>query len=468
MKLKTYLEYIAEKKGLQLSLFPDIVPHEEPEPESPEEEFPFEEDFFEQYLTEMLDYGWEPLTITGYLHTLKGEEDTYILTNCVNVGEQWPGYRIAFGDAKVISDEDIKPTLGFFREIMKGEHNMRVIFTDEHGNEVQMEDIEVEDNVAVDTSGGNQIDLYAIVVPFKPFVYGWEDIMKKENWDRKNFPEGYKAEREEYKQKYKMVDGTPWILIDQEDLLKYFCRGDKYESQLLHGVDDYHSHYRPDAESVFRTLDKEALRALLSKTAESLGGVGQLLAEGGGAFSNAGIQDPEKAIEELASIMGGYQYGAKKEAGYRAMNLVQEALPDVIDDLRDAYADMEADDQARQDEEAIQDAFDDIVRDFLTFKKSERRISFGYGDKRSYHFYLYWVKLDSEMIDKVNKTQQTDGYPTAEETDCALDNIGSPADLIERYIDELGESYWELSPRLSEYGSVDSKEFSKIAIDLLK
>jgi hypothetical protein len=97
--------------------------------------------------------------------------------------------------------------------------------------------------------------------------------MKKERWDRKNFPEGYKAESEEYEHRYKMVDGTPWILIDQADLLGYFCSNDKYESQLLNGIDDYHSHYRPDAEIVFNAMSVCVISLPIAATRSRTGGL---------------------------------------------------------------------------------------------------------------------------------------------------------------------------------------------------
>ena len=75
--LKRYTDFINEaKKGLQMSHFPEIVPHEPPDPEAPTDPTAsaIDQDLLREYLLEMTDQGWE-ITMESFLTRRKLTKD---------------------------------------------------------------------------------------------------------------------------------------------------------------------------------------------------------------------------------------------------------------------------------------------------------------------------------------------------------------------------------------------------------
>ena len=221
MRLHRYTDFINEaKKGLQMSLFPDIVPHEQPDPEAPTDPnaSAIDQDLLREYLVEMTDQGWE-ITMESFLtHGEKIE-----MTDVLLPGENNVVLEITFTNRE---DSEQSPSeILYALDNLADEAGYKTYYAPEDCPDEMKERDEIED---IDTLmlEGSAFQVYCISK--LPFVAKGEDIVEYYGWRLREYSGG---------PSYIIKDGDVWGRLDQIDLGHIILSDEDEESALIDGFD---------------------------------------------------------------------------------------------------------------------------------------------------------------------------------------------------------------------------------------
>ena len=436
MKLKRYIDFINEaKKGLQMSLFPDIVPHEQPEPEAPTgpNTDAIDKDLLMEYLIEMTDAGWN---IEFYDHIVKNspldgnvEGNDAEVTDVLLPGENRICLVTTFTNLED-SEAPIADTL-YALEGVVDEAGYVTYYCKEDNLDTLTKREDFEDFEG--SLMANEV-FHAVSISKKPFIAKARDIAEYYDWKVKEQSGG---------PSYVIKDDELWVRMDQIDLAHVMLSSEKEIDNLIDGFDYSNHDYDPDyfLDSVLADLDKQAQKVLFDKMVDILGLERlQDLIDDRTDLKTKGKSE-EQTMKDLFW---------REDAVFRVTNanhLLEVKL--ILKDLCSIYTDMVADSAEEQDNDTMQYEFDDLIKKYFTFEKSDEKVTFSSG-KDEWTTYIYHIKLTKDMLVWL----EDNGYGKS-------DFESSPEDVISYYFQRRYDT-WTLDIRKSE-GWVSTSKFSRVA-----
>lgn len=439
MRLHRYTDFVNEamKKGLQLSLFPDMVPHDQPEPEAPTEpnSSAIDQDLLREYLLEMSDVGWtmefdDCIAKNSPLENNISANDLE-LTDVLMPGENTICLLITFTneDQSQTSPAD---TLYALDNLADEAGYVTYYCKESRFDEIKKrEDFEDFDAFLLEEE-----IFQALCLSKKPFVAKGQDIADYYGWKLKEQSGG---------PSYVIKDDAVWARMDQIDLAHVVLSSDEEQDDLVDGFDydRYTFDYDPDyfMSSVLADLDTQAQKALFDKM------VGILGLEKLQDLIDSRTSLTTKGTSEDDTMKKLFRDDDMVFRVTQANHLLEVQL--ILGELCELYTDMVAQSAAEQDSETIQHEFDEIIEKYFTFEKSNERVTFEAPPKK-YTLYIYHIKITEEILDWLVK----DGCSKA-------DFESSPEEVISAYYYRRHET-WKLDIRKSE-GWVSTKEFSRAA-----
>lgn len=431
MKLYRYSDFVNEaKKGLQLSLFPEMVPHEEPEPEAPTSpEVDIDKDLIREYLVEMTDQGWfidmEDMILRG---------DT---TDVLLPGENRLCLRILF-----INEENVDESPSLTLEALDNLAN-------DAGCDLYYAPEGCPDEMKKREELGDEIDelmlegaaFEAFCVPKKPFDAKGQDLADYYGWKLREYSGG---------PSHIIKGGEVWARLDQIDVAHFILTREKEQTELIEGFDswlyelDYPSEYMT---SVIADLDTPARKVLFDKMVNTVNGLEKLQEL---IDKQTGLETKGLSEEETINKLFWKDNAIKKTIKINHLLIIDH----LFGELCQLYVDMLAESAMIQDDETMQNEFDEVVEKYFTYRKSDEKVTFDSGGKK-YTTYIYHIKMTKEMLEWL----EGDGCTKADfET-----GLG---DIISNYYYRRYET-WELDIRRSE-GWVNSKDFSRRAEKIME
>lgn len=428
--IKRYLEFIKESK--QLSLFPM---EEVMRPVVEEKTYRLDDDKIEEIFIEMKDSGYTIQVERGFV------EKQY----------RYGGYRDVFGQ-KLVKGK-IRPAywINIYAKNPSNDDFTDVVLTaidyfEENGYKVSLDG----------DRGVINVDELLIAGGF--FLKGIKNDNigifvsdeKEIEFDVKELCEYYEWLSD--KDKDTFIEGDDiYITIDMEDLSDLLLGDDDYKKQLLDGMMDdryYDSYeYYPDIISLFTYYLNSVNKVLTIKA---------LIKEYGGLkeFLKKADNDELEGLTEDEVI----QYLINERFFRTLDNLCKGS--DLIDDIKQTYADYAANNLQNEHYEELVNEFDNIVGDKLTYTKYDKEVEVkktfttpdGKSETRTYPEVqtFYKIKYDNEWIEDFDY-------------DFLVDE--SLYDIFREYCSRnLGN--FELKPHFSDYPNVDWKKFNK-SVDLI-
>jgi len=431
MKIYRYTDFINEKKGLQLSLFPDIVPHDEPEPETPTSpEVNIDKDLIREYLLEMTDMGWfigmEDLLLRGDNITdvlLPGENKICLKILFINEEKSEESPALILEALDNIAN-DAGCDLYYAPEGCADEMKKR----DELGDEI--------DNLMLE---GDAFEAFCI--PKKSFDAKGQDLVDYYDWKLREYSGG---------PSHIIKDGDVWARLDQIDVAHIILSSEKEQTELIEGFDswlyelDYPSEYMT---SVIADLDTPARKVLFDKMVNTVNGLEKLQEL---IDKQTGLETKGLSEEETINKLFWKDNAIKKTIKINHLLKIDH----LFGELCQLYIDMLAESAMIQDDETMQNEFDDVVGKYFTYMKSDEKITFD-SNGRKYTTYIYHIKITKEMLEWL----EGDGYTKAD-FENTFDVIISDY-YYRRY------NTWTLDIRRSD-GWVSSKDFSRRAEKIME
>lgn len=424
MKLKKYLQFIKESKEVESLNF-----------------WKLDEDEIREYLVELTDANYLVTVTFGFLGTEKtyvrnkGYEEEEVFTEKVLSGEKInPAYWIQIEHSRHSTKEDLTHALKFAVDIISDTADAECRLQDD-GGVLDINPIEVKDGLFVD--GDLEAEKYIAI-----FAIQKESVQLSEK-DLSEFY-GWSFDFEK--------DGKMWIEVDLEDLSDYLLsRNSSYKDYLVKGQeamwDNYDiSDYYPDIISLFQyTLNKDNCKLLVQSIIKELGGYKQAINFIGDECSNEVYEGvKEMSEEELVN----YLLEERFKSTIKDIGLNTEVMMEV----RDTVANWEMSAHCDDNYEEIIHEFDKIVSDEVGyFNKIEKEVTKYYqtkdGEKKEYKTDVtyYQIPHDNKWIEEMDSE----------------DIYGKHLfDIFKEWI-ENGDHRYELNPRFSDYGNVDSKKMNE-------
>ena len=192
MRIHRYTDFINEaKKGLQMSLFPDLVPHEQPDPEAPTDPnaSAIDQELLREYLIEMTDQGWE-IEMESFL--TRGDEsleitrpEYYEMSDVLLPGENYVVLRITFINEQ---DSEQSPSeILYALDNIADEAGYKTYYAPEGCPDEMKERDEIED---IDTLMLEGSEFQAYCISKLPFVAKGEDIVEYYGWRLREYSGG--------------------------------------------------------------------------------------------------------------------------------------------------------------------------------------------------------------------------------------------------------------------------------------
>ena len=445
MRLHRYTDFINEaKKGLQMSLFPDIVPHEQPDPEAPTDPTAsaIDQDLLREYLLEMTDQGWE-ITMESFLTRRKLTKDErdfhhqeyYEMSDVLLPGENNVVLEITFTNRE---DSEQSPSeILYTLDNLADEAGYKTYYAPEDCPDEMKERDEIED---IDTLmlEGSAFQVYCISK--LPFVAKGEDIVEYYGWRLREYSGG---------PSYIIKDGDVWGRLDQIDLGHIILSDEDEESALIDGFDYSNHDYDPDhyIDSVLADLNPEAKNLLFQKMVKAIGGLEKLqdLIDSRTDLNTKGMSE-EETWKKIYW---------REDAVQKLVNTNQLlAIKVLLNELCEVYTDMLADSAEEEDSETMQNEFDELMDKYFTYTKSNEKVTFE-ASKNTYTTYIYHVRITKKILEWL----KYDGCTKA-------DFETSTEEIISNYYYRRYEQ-WRIDMTRNE-GWVSSAKFSKRAIEIMQ
>ena len=440
MRLHRYTDFINEaKKGLQMSLFPDIVPHEQPDPEAPTDPnaSAIDQDLLREYLVEMTDQGWE-IEMKSFL--TRGDEslaEYYEMSDLLLPGENNVVLEITFTN----EDSEQSPSeILYALDNLADEAGYKSYYAPEDCPDEMKERDEIED---IDTLMLEGSAFQAYCISKLPFVAKGEDIVEYYGWRLREYSGG---------PSYIIKDGDVWGRLDQIDLGHIILSDENEESALIDGF-DYSNHdydlynFEVYIQSVLADLNPDAEKLLFEKMIKTIGGLDKL----------------QDLIDSRTNLK---TKGMSEVETWKKLYLSEDAVQRIVStnhllaikvllyELCEVYTDMLADSAAEQDSETMQNEFDELMDKYFTYIKSNEKVTFE-ASKNTYTTYIYHVRITKEILEWL----KYDGCTKA-------DFETSTEEIISNYYYRRYEQ-WRIDMTRNE-GWVSSARFSKRAIEIMQ
>jgi hypothetical protein len=438
MRLYRYTDFINEaKKGLQMSLFPDLVPHEQPDPEAPTEPTAsaIDQDLLREYLIEMTDQGWE-IEMESFL--TRGDEslvEYYEMSDLLLPGENNVVLQITFTN---MEDSELSPSeILYVLDNLADEAGYKTYYAPDGCPDEMKERDEIED---IDTLMLEGSAFQAYCISKLPFVAKGEDIVEYYGWRLREYSGG---------PSYIIKDGDVWGRLDQIDLAHIILNDENEETELIDGFDYSNHDYDPNdyIQSVLADLNPEAEKLLFEKMIKTIGGLDKL----------------QDLIDSRTNLK---TKGMSEEETWKKLYWSEDAVQRIVStnhllaikvllyELCEVYTDMLADSAAEQDSETMQNEFDEVMDKYFTYTKSDEKVTFD-ASKNTYTTYIYHIRITKEILEWL----KYDGCTKA-------DIETSVEEIISNYYYRRYET-WKLDITKSE-GWVSSARFSKRAIEIMQ
>ena len=269
-----------------------------------------------------------------------------------------------------------------------------------------------------------------------------------------------------YEWEYDHVDdkGNIYTDIELEDMADVLLnRNDNYKEILANGMQDMWDHYEssnyiPDDTSFFQyTLDKENEKLMVKAIIKEMGGLEEAKYHIENEADDEVIEATKNMSEdELIEFL-------LKERFYDTLKQISNDS-EIKQEIKNVAADWEMGAHVDDNYESILSEFDNIVGEEFDFKKIKKEIEKSYtypatdseGNKSTKtHKYkeqvtYYRLPFDEKWLDVVKDWEYDD----------MKRHINSLGDLVSEY---SGQEYFNytMNPRISDWGSVDSKELNK-------
>jgi hypothetical protein len=402
-----------------------------------------DEDDIRDFLLDLSDDGYNIIVNFGFLEESENYKgDKFIsYTEVIKPDESMrPAYWIDIYKSR-ISNDDLTDSLLFAWDIIKERIDGDLYLHDEDGT-IDINDIEIKGGFFI---GRNKEESE------KSEAYGHISIFAVQ---KNEFDFTQKEIADYYGWKYDKVSdkGTIFTHIDLEEMAdQMLSRNSNYKEALVKGTeymwDYYESHYyTPDTQSLFQyTLDKENETLLVKSIIKEAGGLEEIKRHIGDECDDE-IYDNIKDIDEEDLI----KYLLKERFYSTIKQLVVSS--DIYSEITQTVADWEMSAHVDANLDEIESEFDDIVEKEFEFTKIRKEVTKKYKSKDS----------EGNTIDKEYQTEVTfyeipfdgkwiEGYDSSD--------LSRTEDIYDLFREYCGKSYftYEMNPRISDSGNVDSK-----------
>ena len=248
-----------------------------------------------------------------------------------------------------------------------------------------------------------------------------------------------------------------YVHVSLEDMADYILSSkSRWEKTLVQGEEalwDHYdiSHYYPDINSLFQyTLDKENANLLIKSMIKEAGGLDDIKRHIADECDNS-VWDKVKEMSELELI----DYLLKERFNNTLKQLVKNS--EIFGDINQTVADWELGAHVHDNYREILSEFDSCVSDEFKFTKFEKEVEKSWKAKSAdgnevIHKYteeetFYRIQFDNKWIEDTNDERDDDQF------------YGLTLRSIFREYCETLERY-DLNPRFSDYGDVDSKKMN--------
>ena len=249
------------------------------------------------------------------------------------------------------------------------------------------------------------------------------------------------------------TEGSIYVHVDLEDMANYILSSkSQWEKTLVAGEEDlwdYYdiSSYYPDINSLFQyTLDKENGNLLIKSMIEEAGGLEDIKRHIGDECDNL-VYDKVKEMSEEELI----DYLLKERYKNTIKQLGRNS--EIWSDINQTVADFELGAHVHDNYEELLSEFDRCVGDEFNFTKFKKEV------ERS------WKSKDAEGNEVIHKYTKEETFYRIQFDNKWIEEFDSE-DLFKFNLDGIFREYcgnlerYELKPRFSDYGHVDSKKMN--------
>jgi hypothetical protein len=434
MKLKKYLQFIKE------SLKDDI---------EEKKLWKLTEEDIKEYMLEITDAGYDIYIEFGFCNKIKqgyyknGDwlyKEKEIFDKKLKSGEAIPSYWIQIQKGiKKISNDDVTSTFQFACSIISEEGNTEISVQDDEGglgdpekivikgglfytndwSKSEPELLETEEYIAIFAKGKESFE-----VKDKDLVeyYNWSDVIVKDN---------------SVYTEISLEDLSNLILSRKSDYKDILVKGEEAMYDNYFGSD-----YQPDTPSMFQyNLNKENGALLIKAMIKELGGLENFISECNNEYLEG--KSEEEVIEYLL-----------KERFYDTLKKLCKDS-EVCQEVKQTIGDWNMHAHIDEEYKNVINEFDRIVSKELKFSKEDKEVKKYYTTKdaegnqvrREYEDIVtfYIIPYNNDWIGEKDEDDLKD------------------KSLYEIFMDWLSEQNlnYDMNPRLSDYGDVDSKSLNK-------
>jgi hypothetical protein len=401
-----------------------------------------DEDDIRDYLLDLTDEGHSVIVNFGFLEeseNYKGEK-TISYTEIVKPGEDIrPAYWIDIYKSRR-SKEDLTDSLLFAWDIIKEKIDGELYLHDEDGT-IDINDIIVKDGEFFIEKGEllaeGHISFFAIQK--EPLEFTQKQVADYYGW--------------EYDKVSK--SGTIFTHIDLEEMADQMLdRNSNYKDSLVKGIehmwDYYESHYYiPDIQSLFQyELNKENEILLLKAMIKEVGGLEDFINHIGDECDDDVYNDVKNMKEdELINYL-------LKERFYNSINQLS-IESNIYSEITQTVADWSMSAHVDTNHDEIVSEFDQIVGKEFEFDKIRKEVNKSYTTKdKDGNNKVVEYKEEVDFYEIPFDPKWMEGYDSND-----LFRVENIYDMFREY---CGKEYfrYNLNPRISDYGSVDSKELN--------
>jgi len=249
------------------------------------------------------------------------------------------------------------------------------------------------------------------------------------------------------------TEGSIYVHVDLEDMANYILSSkSQWEKTLVAGEEDlwnYYdiSSYYPDIDSLFQyTLDKENGNLLIKSMIEEAGGLEDIKRHIGDECDND-VYDKVKEMSEEELI----DYLLKERYKNTIKQLGRNS--EIWSDINQTVADFELGAHVHDNYEELLSEFDRCVGDEFNFTKFKKEIE------------KSWKSKDAEGNEVIHKYTKEETFYRIQFDNKWIEEFDSE-DLFKFNLDGIFREYcgnlerYELKPRFSDYGHVDSKKMN--------
>lgn len=432
MKLKKYLEFIKESIDID-----DV--------------FEFSEDDFLEYFLTLKDEGWLIRVDSGFvkeidIHDYRGSKYNTIegFTELVLPGKEVEkAYFIDIFKNKGVTNEDLTDSLLFAYDIIKdvtGAREIKVIGDD---GPVDINDVIVKGGIFIgkDLNIEEQIEINNIsffIKTGKKVEFKEIDVAKYYEWEYDNSDE----------------KGNIYTHVELEDMADWMLsKNSGYKDSLVKGIEymwDYydHSNYIPDTQSLFQyTLNKENEVLLIKSMIKESGGLEEFINHIGDECSDEVYDNvKEKSEEEVIEYL-------LKERFYSSIKELS-SNSEIYSDISSLVADWEMSAHVDDNYDELLSEFDDIVGKEFEYKRIKKEVTKKFKTKDSEGNTIFKEYQSEEIFYEI----PFDNKWLLEHYDFDdLNNFRNIYDILYEYQSYTYFNYFDLNPRITDWGNVDNK-----------